>query len=76
METGPQQGSTTYSVPLTSAIQFSPLYDPHDNVEEAKRGFFFNSAAELISLKTLPKVRGKRDGQGGGGRDRERGERS
>ena len=56
IETGPQQGSTTYSVPLTSAIKFSPLYDPHDNIEEAKQGYFFNSAAEIIPLKVLPKV--------------------
>ncbi len=64
IETGPQQGSTQYSVPLTSAIQFSPLYDPHDNMEEAKKGFFFNTAGEMIGLKILPKVReGEREGK-------------
>ena len=56
IETGPQQGSTTYSVPLTSAIQFSPLYDPSDNIEEAKTGFWFTTVGEMLSVKTLPKV--------------------
>ena len=57
IETGTQQGGTTYSVPLTSAIQFSPLFDPSDRIEEAKRGFTFNTVGELLALKTLPKVR-------------------
>ena len=56
IETGPQQGATTYSVPLTSAIQFSPLFDPNDNIDEAKRGFWFNTVSDILALKTLPKV--------------------
>lgn len=56
IETGSQQGSTTYSVPLTSAIQFSPLYDPNDNAEEAKTGFWFTTVGDMLSVKILPKV--------------------
>ena len=56
IETGPTEGSTKYSVPLTSCIQFSPLYDPNDNLEEAKKGFRFKSVADILTMKTLPKV--------------------
>ncbi len=56
LETGPQLGNTTYSVPVTSSIQFSPLYDPNDKIEEAKRGFWFNNVGEILALKIMPKV--------------------
>ena len=53
---GSTEGSTNFSVPLTSGIQFSPLYDPNDNLEEAKKGFWFKSVADILAMKTLPKV--------------------
>ena len=56
METSPKDGSVTYSVPITSSLQFSLLYDPNDNIAEAKKGFKFETAGEVLSMKTLPKV--------------------
>ncbi len=61
IETGPQEGATTYNVPLTSAIQFSPLYDPNDRIDEACSGFFFSTVGDMMAMKTLPKVRNGRE---------------
>lgn len=56
VETLPQQGSTEYSIPLNSSIRFSPLYNPHENLEEAKKGYRFQSVAEILAQKVLPKL--------------------
>jgi len=56
VDTGPNEGSTSYNVPLTSAISFSPLYDPNDRIDEAKQGILFNTVGDMMAMKTLPKV--------------------
>ena len=47
---------TKLSFPIHSSIKFGLLYDPNDNLEEAKRGFHFNTVAEILAMKSLPKV--------------------
>ncbi len=47
----PDQGVVQFSIPLNSSIRFSPLYDPRNNLEEAKRGFKFETVSEILSAK-------------------------
>ncbi len=47
----PDQGVVQFSVPLNSSIRFSPLYDPRSNLEEAKRGFKFDTAGDILAAK-------------------------
>ena len=47
----PDQGVVKFSVPLNSSIRFSPLYDPRNNVDEAKRGFKFDTVGDIFSAK-------------------------
>ncbi len=42
-------------IPLNSAVQFSPLYDPNNNFKEANLGFTFKNIKEVIAAKpTMP----------------------
>ena len=56
IETVDKEESTRYSIPISTSIRFSPLYDPNDNMDEARRGFVFETVGEMMSRKTLPKV--------------------
>jgi hypothetical protein len=58
VETIDKDESTRYSIPISTSIRFCPLYDPNDNLEEARRGFTFDTVGDIISRKTLPKVAG------------------
>ena len=51
---GPTPGS--FAVPLNSAVRFILLYNPHHHQDEARRGFIFESAADIMLQKSLPKV--------------------
>ena len=57
METIDKDESTRYSIPISTSIRFCPLYDPNDNLEEARKGYTFDSVGDILSRKTLPKVR-------------------
>lgn len=50
------QSSQMYAVPLNSAVQFGLVYNPHDNLQEALKGIMFESVAELLEAKPLPKI--------------------
>lgn len=44
------------SIPINSVLQFSPLYDPTDNINEARQGTIFKSVRKLMLTKLLPHV--------------------
>jgi hypothetical protein len=45
------------SVPVSSYLKFSVLYDPTNNVKEAMQGFRFETVSDLLAMKgTLPRV--------------------
>lgn len=47
----------TYKIPLNSAVEFAPLYNPDDNFEKATRGYTFECAGDIMALKSgLPQV--------------------
>ena len=48
--------SKPFNVPLNSSVQFGLLYDPNDNLEEAKQGFTYKKVSDLTALDKLPKV--------------------
>ena len=45
-----------YSLPLNSTVEFGVLYDPHQNVEDAMKGYHFETVGELMAMNNLPKV--------------------
>jgi hypothetical protein len=45
-----------YIVPLNTSLQFSPLYNPHNKLESAKKGFVFPKVVDLINLTLSPKI--------------------
>jgi len=47
----PDQGVVKLSVPLNSSVKFSPLYDPRNNLEQAKRGFKFETVGDILAQK-------------------------
>ena len=58
--------SCQYTIPTNSPIHVAPLYNPNDNIGEALTGFTFDSAADIASLHTLPKlVRATKSFRGG-----------
>ena len=50
------QGRETYSIPLNSSCQFSIIYNPHENMSEAMKGYVFKGVKKLASADSLPKV--------------------
>ena len=44
------------SIPINFTLQFSMLYNPANNVDEAREGAMFKSVGRLMSTKTLPRV--------------------
>lgn len=56
VETIDKEESTSYSIPVSTSIRFCPLYDPNDNLDEALKGFMFETVGEILSQKKLPKV--------------------
>ena len=50
------EGKQEYAIPLNSMLEFGLVYDPHHNEEEAKKGIHFETAADIMSMKPLPKV--------------------
>ena len=51
-----KQESTKYSIPVSTSIRFCPLYDPNNNLDEARKGFTFETVGDMMSKKVLPKV--------------------
>lgn len=51
-----KEGKNTFSVPLNSAVDFALLYDPYRDEEQALQGYCFETVAELMALKSLPRV--------------------
>lgn len=43
-----------YTVPINTSFLFSVLYNPNDDLAKARRGFTFETAAELMSVTPLP----------------------
>lgn len=56
VETTDKEQSTRYSIPVSTSIRFCPVYDPNDNLDEALKGFLFETVGEILSRKKLPKV--------------------
>ena len=56
VETIDKKESTRYSIPVSTSIRFSPLYDPNNNMDEARRGLKFETVGDIMSRKILPKV--------------------
>lgn len=46
----------THTIPLNSAVQFGPIFDPNHDPKEAMHGFTFERISDVIAQKTLPKV--------------------
>ena len=46
----------TFVIPLNSAVRFALLYDPKHIHDQARRGFIFESASDIILQKSLPKI--------------------
>ena len=49
-----QQG--VFVVPVNSAVRFALLYNPKHLHDQARRGFIFESASDIILQKSLPKM--------------------
>lgn len=48
---------SSVKIPLNSALQFSLLYNPNNNLKEASLGYMFKSVKELLAKKDqMPKV--------------------
>lgn len=45
-----------FVVPLNSAVRFALLYNPKHIHDQARRGFIFESASDIILQKSLPKI--------------------
>ena len=43
-----------YMIPINSMFECSPLYNPEGKLESAKRGYEFETAGDLMKVKTLP----------------------
>ena len=50
------QRRETYSIPLNSSCQFSIIYNPHENMSEATKGYVFKGVKQLARADSLPKV--------------------
>lgn len=50
------QGGNPYFIPLNSSVQFGLLYNPNSNLNEALKGFTFQSVPEIIAQKSPPQV--------------------
>ena len=50
------QGRETYSIPLNSSCQFSIIYNPHEKMSEAMKGYVFKGVKKLASADSLPKI--------------------
>jgi hypothetical protein len=46
----------TFNIPLNSAVQFAPVFNPSNDPREPAKGASFEKVSDLISLKTLPTV--------------------
>ena len=45
-----------YSLPLKSSLKLALLYDPTNGSEDTKRGTIFDTVADLLNAKVLPRV--------------------
>lgn len=45
-----------FSVPLSSAIKFSIIYNPNDDEDHAQTGFKFPFVSDVLSMTPLPKM--------------------
>ena len=48
--------SHNYVVPVSSHVKASVLYNPHNNLEKAKEGYYFATVADLIKAVPSPSV--------------------
>lgn len=46
----------TFNIPLNSAVQFAPVFNPNNDSREAMQGFTFERVSDIMSQKTLPKI--------------------
>ena len=46
----------TFNVPLNSAVQFAPVFNPNNNQKEAMQGLSFEKVSDIMAQNTLPKV--------------------
>lgn len=46
----------TFNVPLNSAVQFAPVFNPNNNQKEAMKGLTFEKVSDIMAQNTLPKV--------------------
>ena len=46
--------SGNFTIPINSALEFSLLYNPNDNVNEAFKGFTFKTVADIFRAKIQP----------------------
>ena len=46
----------TFNIPLNSAVQFAPVFNPSNDPREPAKGASFEKVSDLLSLKTLPRV--------------------
>ena len=48
------QNGTHFTIPFNSTAQFGIVYNPDNNMEQACRGYHFNSVADILVLKQFP----------------------
>ena len=48
--------SRNYVIPVSSYLKASVLYNPHNNLEKAKEGYYFATVADLIKAVPSPSV--------------------
>lgn len=46
----------TFNVPLNSAVQFAPVFNPNNNQKEAMQGLSFEKVSDIMTQNPLPKV--------------------
>ena len=45
-----------FNIPLNSAVQFAPVFNPNNDVKEAMRGYCYERVSDLMALHTLPRI--------------------
>ena len=50
------ENGSRFNVPLNSAIPFAILYNPHNNINEAMKGYRFDKVSDILQMGTLPSI--------------------
>ena len=48
--------NASFFLPADSSLRIAPVYDPNSNEREAKRGFLFPQASEIMEMSVMPVV--------------------